>query len=135
MAEHTLTKRYILVVDDEEKVASGLRDGLEILLDCEVAIATGGEQALQFCKQRPFNLLITDYQMPDMNGLVLAARVQQLHPQTYIIMLTAHNSDTLREHAARASIRQILDKPARLGEIRSAVLQALSQQTLSQSER
>ncbi len=127
MAEHTLTKRYILVVDDEEKVASGLRDGLEVLLNCEVAIATGGEQALQFCAQRPFNLLITDYQMPDMNGLALAMRIQQLHPKTRIIMLTAHNSDALRKHAACAAIQHILDKPARLGEIRSAVLKALSQ--------
>jgi len=125
MMEHVLTQRRILVVDDEEKVAMSLRDSLEMLSNCEVAIATGGEQALQFCQQHPPNLLITDYHMPDMTGLALATRVQQLYPQVPVIMLTAHSSEALCERAAYASIRCILKKPAKLIEIRSAVLDAL----------
>ena len=123
--EHILTQRRILVVDDEEKVALGLRDSLEMLPNCAVAIATGGEQALQFCQQHPFNLLITDYHMPDMTGLALAARVQQLYPQVPIIILTAHSSEALCEHADCASIRYVLNKPAKLADIRSAVLDVL----------
>ena len=128
MMEHILTQRRILVVDDEEKVAMSLRDSLEMLPNCKVAIATGGEQALQFCQQYPLNLLITDYHMPDMTGMALATRVQELYPQVPIIMLTAHSSKALcGEHAACASIRRILNKPAKLAEIRSAVLDALEE--------
>lgn len=123
--EHILTQRRILVVDDEEKVALDLRDGLETLPNCEVAVATGGEQALQFCQRHSPNLLITDYHMPGMTGLALAARVQQLYPQIPIIMLTAHNRESLHQHAVCTSIQHILNKPARLAEIRSTVLDVL----------
>lgn len=122
---HTPVRRRILVVDDEEKVARGLQVGLETLPNCEVAVATGGEQALRFLEQRPFHLLVTDYQMPDMDGLMLAARVQRLHPETLIIVLTAYGCEVLADHATHGSIRCILDKPARLEDIRNAVLEAL----------
>jgi two-component system chemotaxis response regulator CheY len=134
MMEHILTQRRILVVDDEQKVAMSLRDGLEMLPNCEVAIATGGKQALQFCQQHSFNLLITDYHMPDMTGLALATQVRQLYPQVPIIMLTAHDNRALcSEHTVCASIQCILNKPAQLEEIRSAVLDALEESTLLDS--
>ena len=117
--------RRILIVDDDENVALGLQDGLETLPDCEIAVVTGGEQALQLSEQQPFDLLITDYKMPGMDGMTLAMRVQQLSPQTVIIMITAYASDALREQADRASIRRILDKPVRLVKIRSEALEAL----------
>ena len=101
--EHTLSRRRILVVDDEEHVALSFRDSLEILPNCEIAIATNGEQALQLFQQQPFDLLITDYNLPDTNGIDLARRVRQSYSHTVIIMVTAYSSDRLREQAARAS--------------------------------
>ncbi len=74
--EHILAQCRILVVDDEEKVALDLQDSPEIIPNCKVAVATGDEQALQFCQQHPLNLSITHYYMPDMTGLALATRVQ-----------------------------------------------------------
>ena len=72
--------------------------------------------------EQPFDLLITDYKIPDMDGMTLAKRVRQLYPRTSIIMVTAYNDDALRERAARASIQQVLDKPVGLVEIRDAAL-------------
>jgi CheY-like chemotaxis protein len=119
--------RRILVVDDEENVALTLQAGLEQLPNCEVAVATSGEQALQLCEQRPFDLVVTDYKMPGTDGMMLAARVRQNYPETAIVMITAYSSDDLREQAARASIQRILDKPVKLTEVRLAALEALSQ--------
>jgi CheY-like chemotaxis protein len=117
--------RRILIVDDEEKLAMGLRDGLETLPECKIAVATGSEQALQLFKQQPFDLLITDYKMPGTNGLMLATRIRQLYPQTVIIMITAYVHDVLSSQVDCACIQRILEKPTGLQEIRSAALEAL----------
>jgi CheY-like chemotaxis protein len=125
MMEHFPTQRRILVVDDEEKVAIGLRDSLVMLPDCEITAATSGEQALQLFRQQPFDLLITDYNMPGTNGMTLARRVRQSHSQTAIIIITGCASDALREQAARVSIRRVLQKPVPIAKIRSVALEAL----------
>ena len=111
---------------DEETVALGFQDGLEALPNCEIAVATSGEQALELFQQQPFDLLITDYQMPGTNGITLATHVRRSYSKTAIIMVTAYASDTLCEQAARASIRCILQKPVSIAKIRSTVLEILT---------
>jgi CheY-like chemotaxis protein len=119
-----VSARRILIVDDEQVLALTLQEGLEKLPNCEIAIATSGEQALRLFEQQPFDLLITDYKMPGTDGMTLAMRVRQTYPQTVIIMITAYGDHELRERAASASIRRILDKPVSLEEIRQVTLEA-----------
>ena len=119
--------RRILVVDDEENVALTLEAGLERVPNCQVSIATSGEQALQLFEQEPFDLLITDYKMPGTDGMTLAARVRELYPKTIIVLCTAYSSEDLRRQAERVSIQRILDKPVRLADVRAAAMEALSQ--------
>lgn len=117
--------RHILIVDDEENVALTLRYMLQKLPGCDIAVATGSQQALWFLKQRPFDLLITDHRMPGIDGMTLVAYVRQLYPRMAIIVITAYSSDALREQAAYFSIPHVLDKPLELAEIRRAALEAL----------
>lgn len=124
-AELSSAPRRILVVDDEENVALTLEAGLERLPNCEVAVATSGEQALQLFATKPFDLLITDYKMPGMDGMTLAARVREMYPSTVIVLVTAYSSDELREQAARVSIQHILDKPVKLSDVRTVAMQVL----------
>jgi CheY-like chemotaxis protein len=119
--------RRILVVDDEENVALTLEAGLERVPNCQVSIATGGEQALRLFEQEPFDLLITDYKMPGTDGMTLAARVRELYPKTIIVLCTAYSSEALRQQAERVSIQRILDKPIRLADVRAAAIEALNQ--------
>jgi CheY-like chemotaxis protein/two-component sensor histidine kinase len=128
---NTAAMRRILVVDDEENVALTLQSGLERLPNCEVAIATSGEEALQLFAQRPFDLMVTDYKMPDTDGMTLAVRIRQAYPATSIVMITAYMNDDLLQQAAHASIHSILDKPVKLAEVRSAALEALGQAAVS----
>ena len=127
----TAAVRRILVVDDEENVALTLQSGLEKLPNCEVAIATSGEEALQLFAQRPFDLMVTDYKMPGTDGMTLAARIRQAYPPTSVVMITAYTNEDLLEQAARASIHSILDKPVKLAEVRLAALEALGQAAAS----
>lgn len=117
----------ILVVDDDERVARSLQEGLAVMPGCEVCVATSGKQALACLARAPFDLVITDFKMPRMSGMTLAAHIHQLYPQTAIAMLTAHDSAALREEAARIPILAILEKPIALGRIRRAVRELLQQ--------
>jgi CheY-like chemotaxis protein len=131
MLPHTPTSaarpRRILLVDDEVNQLVVLRSGLAKLPDCEVTIATGGGQALSLFAQQVFDLLITDYHMPKMDGLTLATAVRQQYPSTQIIMLTAFGDEILEEQAAEGLVRLVLEKPIDIKHIRSAALRVLDQ--------
>lgn len=120
------TSWHILIVDDEEMVAYTLQEGLNTLPDCDIVTTTDPQEALQLLRQHPVDLLITDYKMPEMDGLILAAQTRQLSSHTAIILITAHNEHSLRERAAGLAIQHILNKPVRLEEIRDITLAALN---------
>jgi CheY-like chemotaxis protein len=111
----------ILIVDDEANLALTLQAGLRKLLGCEVVAATCGEAALQLIRQQPFDLLITDYWMPDMNGITLAERAHEVCPGLPSMMITAYHNAELHEQAMAASVNCILAKPIELTELRSAI--------------
>jgi len=125
--QNDLTSHRILVVDDEEVIALGLKSGLEALPDCDVSIETDPKKALAHFQEQPFDLLITDYQMPRIDGVTLAKRVRELSPETNIILLTAYADDELIRQAERLAIEHVLDKPAQLDKIRRTVLLVLNQ--------
>jgi CheY-like chemotaxis protein len=118
----------ILVVDDEPNVALFLQAALEYLPDCAVEAATSGERALEMLERDRFDLVITDYKMPGMGGIVLASRVRELHPQTVILIITAFADDELYRATAGAGVRQVIHKPVKTGEIRALASQALGRQ-------
>lgn len=124
--ERPVKLRRVLIVDDEENIAMILQAALEKIPDCEVSIATNAQLAVRLFEERPFDLLITDFMMPDVDGITLASRIRQLYPQTAIVMVTAYGDNALRERAANAAIRHVLDKPVQLGDIRDVALSLLS---------
>ena len=123
--EDGLALRHILLVEGHENLAWALKDGLESLPGCSVAVAHRGEQAIKLLQSRPFDLLIAKYQVPGMDGITLAEKVRQLYPEMAIIMLTTYASDRLYEQAARMSIRCVLEQPVPLADIRSAAVGAM----------
>ena len=117
--------RRILLVDDEIHQVTLLRAGLSKLPDCHIATATSGAEALALCAQQPFDLLITDYLMPEMDGLTLARRVHAAYPGMGIIMLTAHAGEILDQGAAYP-VQLVLEKPIDIKHIRAAALNTLA---------
>ena len=134
-ASDTAVIRHILVVDDEEITAQILKESLEKISHCRVWIATNGAQALELLEQRSFDLLITDYKMPHMDGMTLATHVREHFPQIVVIVITAYRSDDLYDRAANIPIHRILEKPVGAIEIRQAALAALSEGASEKDER
>jgi CheY-like chemotaxis protein len=123
--------KRILVVDDEEFVTFTLQEGLEKLPNCEVATANSGQQALQIFEQHPFDLLITDYRMPDIDGISLVRQIWQKQPHLAIIMITAYGDSILRNQRAEVPVQYILDKPVKLADIRNLTIEMLAGRSTS----
>jgi len=123
----TQTKR-VLIVDDEPNVTLTLAAGLEKMGSGYVfETANSGDEALAKIQQANYTLLITDFKMPNMNGLYLAQAVRKLSPDTQIILMTAHGSADVRDAAEELEIREYVDKPFSLNYIRDVVERTIGQ--------
>jgi DNA-binding NtrC family response regulator len=119
-------RKRILIVDDETRVLFVLRGALTRLGDgYQVVTASSGRAALATVKQTPFDLVLTDLRMPDMDGIALTEAIRALQPGTVVIWMTAYGHHKVRTEAAQLAVYRCLDKPIKIGQIRQIVLEAL----------
>lgn len=108
----------ILLVDDDIIT-------LSLLSECfrqsglRVHCAENGEDALQMMQESTFALMLTDLQMPGMNGLELARKARELAPDLQIVMCTGALTREVCELAGKAGIAKVLRKPLLFQEILS----------------
>ncbi len=100
----------ILIVDDDPGVCTSLRDVLE-LQKHEVASASSGAEALAVCESRHFDILLLDIKLPDMSGLDLIARVEEVLPEVDVLVVTGHASLDNAALAVRPSTVAYMVKP------------------------
>ena len=96
----------ILIVDDNPAVRRYLRAILEQQEGWQVCgeARTGGE-ALQKVLESPPDLVVLDYQMPDLNGVDVAKQISAMFPKIPILMVTLHLSSQLADAARQAGVR------------------------------
>ena len=88
--------------------------------------ASDGRAALAQLDRQPFDLILTDYQMPGMNGLELAGTVHRTSPGTPVVLITAHRSgDWLQERARELDLVGYLQKPFSLLHLRELLERSL----------
>ncbi len=115
----------ILVVDDDIYC----QDFLSIFLGSkgvDVRTTSGGIEALEILKHCKFKMIITDCNMPGMNGLELAAMVREHHPGTPVVMVTGEIKSDVEEKAATAGISKVLSKPINLQSLMEVVKSSLN---------
>jgi DNA-binding NtrC family response regulator len=102
----------LLLVDDDEMVLTSLGSLLELESEYQFHTARSGEEALELAGQREFDLVISDYLMPGMNGIELLARFKEAQPWAPRILLTGYAD---KENAILAinevGLFQYLEKP------------------------
>ena len=117
--------RRILVVDDDPNVSFTIQSVLQKLPDCEVIAATSSDQALQYAAQQPFDLVFTDYKMPNMNGVELTKAIRALNPTTLVMWITAHGGRDVEVEARQLEVHRYLTKPLDIAGIRQTAQEAL----------
>ena len=102
----------ILVVEDDEIVRNLTCQALRRYGYQVVEAADGGE-ALLACERHPemIPLMITDVVMPQMSGPELAARLQQLHPETQVLYISGYTGDAVVRHGLSTAALFFLQKP------------------------
>ena len=114
----------ILVVDDEENMVHFLTK----LLRAEGFVVEGtgtGEAALDRLRDAPFELVLTDLKLPDTDGIEILKAARELHPETVVVLITAHGTIESAIEAMRAGAYDYVTKPFRASEILQVVNKAL----------
>jgi DNA-binding NarL/FixJ family response regulator len=119
----------ILLVDDNPSVRHYLRAILEQQNTWQVCgEARTGAEALRKVLESPPDLILLDYQMPDLNGVDIAKQICELFPKIPILMVTLHLSKQLAEAARLAVVRGACAKQD-IGSVVEAVEVLLRDQT------
>jgi CheY-like chemotaxis protein len=116
--------KKILVVDDEESV----RVILKQLLDkggYSVEAAGNGEEALVSLEDGHFDLLITDINMPVMNGVELLNKARAKFPSMPVIFITAYGKDKVILEAMKVGLSDYIEKPFRMNDVLKIVKEHL----------
>ena len=115
----------ILIVDDEKIALQSLGDILK-LEGYIVATAENGQIAVNYARNHYVDLMIVDLRMPGIGGLEVVQIVNEISPDTEIILLTAFGSTESAVEALRLRIHDYLLKPASPAQILASVRMGLS---------
>ena len=115
----------ILVVDDDPK-SRNILERLLTLTDYEVEIVKSGEEAVKRLKRSEFNLVLTDLDMPGMDGLELLSHVKSQYPDVPVIVVTGLVSEESRNEALEAGAVSLLSKPYTRDQLLAIISESLT---------
>src|SRR5215212_12167701 len=115
----------VIVVDDDAAVRHSLKFVLE-LEGLDVRLYEGSEDVLADRNLPLDGCLVVDFAMPGLNGVELVDRLRGRHVELPAILITAKASTDIRERAARAGFRQVLEKPLEDGSLVDSIRGALT---------
>ncbi len=120
MNERIRQQRHILIVDDEPLV----RQSVQLLLQDDgylVEEAESGAEALALFEPGKFDMIFTDYCMPEMRGDQLAAAIKRRSPKQAIVMLTAFPEKLTSSDCPLGGVDSFICKPFELDALRNAI--------------
>jgi len=130
MSESATFPARVLVVDDEDGVRSFVADALTDV-GHEVTQAASGEAALSHLADRAFHVVLTDLRMPGLDGLAVVKAIRRDHPETEVIVFSAHGSIESAVQAMREGAFDFLQKPiGSPAELRAVVARAVERHRL-----
>lgn len=116
----------ILAIDDDPEMLASLRRALTGI-GCPVLTTEDADQVFAILQDQPIDLLISDIDMPAMNGLELVRRVRTAHPEVIRVLLTGHGTyDAARRAINEGEVHRFLQKPFDPGELRRIVSDGLA---------
>lgn len=120
-----MCQNRILIVDDDELALAILELSIEYLLpDCQIIVVNDGAAALTELQRQPFDLILTDYNMPRMSGLDLTQAARQIFPNIPVILMTGCCGSEIQTRAVSVPLAGILTKPFTMSQLRDMLHQS-----------
>ncbi|MDA8171780.1 MAG: response regulator [Nitrospiraceae bacterium] len=119
-------RKHILLVDDKRDVLQPLAEGLQASGEFEVLTAENGRKALEiFRAGHRIDFLVTDIEMPVMDGVELLARIKKDYPSIPAIVLTGHITHKIKEQLKAIGDYVCMQKPVSFWELRRKIMDEL----------
>jgi DNA-binding NtrC family response regulator len=119
----------ILVIDDERSIRNTLKDILEFE-KYQVELAEDGFKAIELLKSSDFDVILCDIKMPGMDGIEVLQHVEELKPDTPVVMISGHgNIDTAVESIKKGAF-DFIEKPLDLNRLLITLRNAMDKSTL-----
>ena len=112
----TMTNGLLLWVDDEMELLKAHIIFLQ-KKGYEVTTASNGTDAIDLCRERNFDLVLLDEQMPGISGLETLQKIKELSPATPVVMVTKSEEENIMEQAIGQKIADYLIKPVNPNQI------------------
>jgi len=120
---------HCLVVDDEPSLRRALSRALERFGFWSIE-ASDGQEAVRILEQVPIDMIITDVQMPGMDGITLLRMVSDRWPDIAVVVVTGVTEVSIAVSCLRAGAHDFITKPFQLDDIQARVEQALEKRRL-----
>jgi putative nucleotidyltransferase with HDIG domain len=108
------TEARILVINDDQTVSRFLREKLIVEGGFFVSFAPGGKAGLEALRQNSFDLVITKFEMPDLNGIDLLKGLKKIDPDCIIIVLVNEDNPFLQKEIFKLGAYDVILKPINL---------------------
>ena len=116
----------ILIVDDEEVVRLSHLRSLQSV-NCNARVAEDGTRALQVMEQQPFDVILLDLRMPDLDGMEVLRTIKDRWPDSEVVIITGYPTIESAKEAVRLGAYNYIAKPVGPDEVIKAANDAMNQ--------
>lgn len=112
---------HLLIVEDDANTLAGL---MTLLVDegYEVNGTMQGQEALEIASQKPIDMVLCDYHLPDGDGLRVCQRLHNLKPEAILFLTSASDCTALMDRARKIGVSKVFPKPINLDDLFQTLL-------------
>ena len=122
--------KNVLIVDDEEIFVQSLSEGLRVYAsDFAVLTAFNGDEAVKILNSTSVNLVITDLNMPVMDGFELLSYMSSHYSMIPVIVMTAYGTPEIESRLSSSGVFKYLEKPLDFDSLATDIFEVLSDET------